>query len=81
MEVRSCFLIEFKFGNYKSFREINSFRMIAAPKQKSLDYSIYKKKIDKRHCINGEMVSDVRNSRTDRIPELGRSKTSKNRIV
>ena len=41
-------LLEFKFGNYKSFREINSFQMIAAPKQKGLDYSIYKKKIDKK---------------------------------
>ena len=41
-------LLEFKFGNYKSFREINNFQMIAAPKQKGLDYSIYKKKIDKK---------------------------------
>ena len=42
-------LLEFKFGNYKSFREVNSFQMIAAPKQKGLDYSIYKKKIDKKN--------------------------------
>ena len=41
-------LLEFKFGNYKSFREINSFQMISAPKQKGLDYSVYKKKIDKK---------------------------------
>ncbi len=41
-------LLEFKFGNYKSFRGINNFQMVAAPKQKGLDYSIYKKKIDKK---------------------------------
>ncbi len=41
-------LLEFKFGNYKSFREVNNFQMIAAPKEKGLDYSIYKKKIDKK---------------------------------
>lgn len=34
-------LLEFRFQNYKSFREETSFSMIAAPKQKGLDYSLF----------------------------------------
>lgn len=34
-------LLEFRFQNYKSFREENSFSMMAAPKQKGLDYSLF----------------------------------------
>lgn len=33
-------LLEFRFQNYKSFREETSFSMMAAPKQKGLDYSL-----------------------------------------
>ncbi len=38
-------LLEFKIKNYKSFAEETSFSMMAAPKQKGLDYSLIKKKI------------------------------------
>ena len=44
-------LLEFKTKNYKSFVEEASFSMVAAPKQKGLDYSLMKTKIkgkDKR---------------------------------
>lgn len=34
-------LLEFKFKNYKSFREEATFSMMAAPKQKGLDYSLF----------------------------------------
>ena len=34
-------LLEFKFKNYKSFREEAIFSMMAAPKQKGLDYSLF----------------------------------------
>lgn len=34
-------LLEFRFQNYKSFREEASFSMMAAPKQKGLDYSLF----------------------------------------
>ena len=34
-------LLEFRFQNYKSFREETSFSMMAAPKQKGLDYSLF----------------------------------------
>ncbi len=37
-------LLEFRFKNYKSFLEETSFSMLAAPKQKGLDYSLYCKK-------------------------------------
>ena len=33
-------LLEFRFENYKSFLEESSLSMIAAPKQKGLDYSL-----------------------------------------
>ena len=33
-------LLEFKTKNYKSFVEEASFSMVAAPKQKGLDYSL-----------------------------------------
>ena len=38
-------LLEFKTQNYKSFVEEASFSMVAAPKQKGLDYSLMKTKI------------------------------------
>jgi len=38
-------LLEFKTKNYKSFVETASFSMVAAPKQKGLDYSLMKTKI------------------------------------
>ncbi len=38
-------LLEFKTKNYKSFVEETSFSMLAAPKQKGLDYSLCKEKI------------------------------------
>lgn len=38
-------LLEFKTKNYKSFVEEASFSMVAAPKQKGLDYSLMKTKI------------------------------------
>ena len=34
-------LLEFRFQNYKSFREESVFSMMAAPKQKGLDYSLF----------------------------------------
>ena len=34
-------LLDFRFRNYKSFREEISFSMMAAPKQKGLDYSLF----------------------------------------
>ena len=33
-------LLEFRFQNYKSFHEEATFSMMAAPKQKGLDYSL-----------------------------------------
>jgi len=41
MEV-SVMLLDFRVKNYKSFRDEASFSMIAAPKQKGLDYSLFK---------------------------------------
>ena len=38
-------LLEFKTKNYKSFVEETSFNMVAAPKQKGLDYSLCTEKI------------------------------------
>lgn len=38
-------LLEFKTKNYKSFTEETCFSMVAAPKQKGLDYSIVKVKV------------------------------------
>ena len=38
-------LLEFKVKNYKSFVEESSFSMVAAPKQKGLDYSLMITKI------------------------------------
>ncbi len=38
-------LLEFKTKNYKSFAEEIKFSMLAAPKQKGLDYSLYRKSI------------------------------------
>lgn len=38
-------LLEFKTKNYKSFVEESSFSMVAAPKQKGLDYSLMKTKV------------------------------------
>lgn len=34
-------LLEFRFHNYKSFHEEATFSMMAAPKQKGLDYSLF----------------------------------------
>ncbi len=42
-------LLEFKVNNYKSFAEEAVFCMTAAPKQKGLDYSLFKKKLDKKN--------------------------------
>ena len=41
-------LLEFKTKNYKSFVEEANFSMVAAPKQKGLDYSLMKEKIKGR---------------------------------
>lgn len=41
-------LLEFKVSNYKSFYDKLVFSMIPAPKQKGLDYSILKKKINRK---------------------------------
>ncbi len=41
-------LLEFKTKNYKSFADEISFSMLAAPKQKGLDYSVYEKKINRK---------------------------------
>lgn len=41
-------LLEFKTKNYKSFTDEISFSMIAAPKQKGLDYSLFLEKINKK---------------------------------
>lgn len=41
-------LLEFRMKNYKSFKEQTIFSMIPAPKQKGLDYSILKEKIDRK---------------------------------
>ena len=38
-------LLEFKTKNYKSFKDELTFSMVAAPKQKGLDYSVQKKTI------------------------------------
>lgn len=38
-------LLEFKIKNYKSFVEESCFSMVAAPKQKGLDYSLMKTKV------------------------------------
>ncbi len=38
-------LLEFKVKNYKSFAEEAVFSMIAAPKQKGLDYSLMKTRV------------------------------------
>ena len=38
-------LLEFRTKNYKSFVEEAGFSMVAAPKQKGLDYSLMKTKI------------------------------------
>ncbi len=38
-------LLEFKTKNYKSFVEETKFSMLAAPKQKGLDYSLCEEKI------------------------------------
>ncbi|MDR2728355.1 MAG: ATP-binding protein [Chitinispirillales bacterium] len=53
-------LVEFKVKNYKSFAEETIFSMVAAQKQKGLDYSLLKKKVRikvdgkiKKKTING----------------------------
>ena len=38
-------LLEFSIKNYKSFKDKMTFSMLAAPKQKGLDYSVITKKI------------------------------------
>ncbi len=45
-------LLEFKTQNYRSFADEATFSMIAAPKQKGLEYSLCKEKINKKQ-ING----------------------------
>ena len=37
-------LLEFSVKNYKSFKDKMTFSMLAAPKQKGLDYSVVAKK-------------------------------------
>ena len=41
-------LLNFTVSNYKSFKESNTLSMVPAPKQKGLDYSICKRKSEKR---------------------------------
>lgn len=41
-------LLEFKIKNYKSFVEESCFSMVAAPKQKGLDYSLMKTKVKEK---------------------------------
>lgn len=41
-------LLDFKVKNYKSFIEETKFSMLAAPKQSGLDYSLCKKKINRK---------------------------------
>lgn len=41
-------LLEFRTSNYKSFRDELVFSMIPAPKQKGLDYSIFKEKVGRK---------------------------------
>ena len=41
-------LLEFKTANYKSFKEELTFSLIPAQKQKGLDYSIAREKINKK---------------------------------
>lgn len=40
-----CMLLEFRTKNYKSFANETVFSMLAAPKQKGLDYSLYETKV------------------------------------
>lgn len=42
-------LLEFRVKNYKSFVEEAVFSMLAAPKQKGLNYSVYQTKINRRN--------------------------------
>jgi len=51
-------LLEFKTKNYKSFVEEIVFSMIAAPKQKGLDYSVYETKINNK-TIKGLCASVI----------------------
>lgn len=48
-------LLEFRTQNYKSFLEEVSFSMLAAPKQKGLDYSVYEKK-DEFRCLCSSVI-------------------------
>ena len=41
-------LLDFRVKNYKSFIEETKFSMLAAPKQSGLDYSLCKKKINRK---------------------------------
>ncbi|MDD3394294.1 MAG: ATP-binding protein, partial [Anaerotignum sp.] len=41
-------LLEFRVSNYKSFKEELCFSLIPAPKQKGLDYSVLKEKMNKK---------------------------------
>ncbi len=46
-------LLEFKVKNYKSFVDMTTFSMMAAPKQKGLDYSVY------TMSVNGKKVKGL----------------------
>ena len=51
-------LLEFRTSNYKSFANEISFSMIAAPKQKGLDYSLFEKKFNKKtlKCLCSSVI-------------------------
>lgn len=50
-------LLAFNVRNYKSFKEETTFSMTAAPKQKGLDYSVFKQKIlGKEHRVLSSAV-------------------------
>ena len=50
-------LLEFKTKNYKSFTDEISFSMIAAPKQKGLDYSLFLEKINKSESTKNKSTT------------------------
>ena len=50
-------LLTFSIQNYKSFKEETTFSMIAAPKQKGLDYSVFNKTVSrKKHKVLSSAV-------------------------
>lgn len=49
-------LLEFKTKNYKSFVEESIFSMVAAPKQKGLDYSLMKTKVKEIRGLSSSVI-------------------------